>query len=127
MKRIIAATTVALILIAAFYWHEATEGYGPDGDEGDGWRTVVGWILLALYLLAMAALAAAGLADDDARHRAELEARGQHVARRRHRIRYADHSAVTYGTPEVLTVRAFDRGTRPIPVVLDEQPTGGER
>ena len=130
---IVSLPFLAFITLAA---HELTEQPTPgQGDEGAEWRGIAGWVLLALYLLVMAAIAAAGSID----YGILGHLLDRHREAGRHRRRYAPGPAETFGSFEVTTVRAYDRGDTTLPVVLvgpvsgpinlvlDEQPTGGER
>ncbi len=126
MKLIAGIVALPAAVFLALAWHELTEEYEPSGiDEGAEWRSAAGWALLILWLIAMAVIAAAGALDDIDRRRidAGLPTRAE---RGRHRRLYADRAVTTHGTirqePLILWVPA-----PAYEVVLDEQPTGGER
>lgn len=124
-QRALVVTNVVLVVLA-FWWHEATEPYEAEGgDGGSEWRQWAGVVVLVLVLGFMAYIAAAGFLDDIDRRRidAGLPTRAESG---RHRRLLADQAITTHGAirqelPVVWVPEpAYD-------VVLDEQPTGGER
>jgi hypothetical protein len=126
VKLITVIVTLPLAVFLALAWHEATEEYEPGGDQGAGWRVVAGWILLIVWLIFMAVIAALGALDDLDRRRidAGLPTRAE---RGRHRRLYADQAITTHGTVRPSLPVQWVAQRAPIEVVLDEQPTGGER
>lgn len=123
IRRAFAVTTVVLGVLA-FWWHEATEPYEAEGNDGGSeWRQWAGVVVLILALGFMAYIAAAGFLDDIDRRRIAA-GRPTRAERGRHRRLYADQAITTHGTIRPAPVLWV--GPR-FEVVLDEQPTGGER
>lgn len=138
MRLIAACLLIEAAAFLALGYTELTEPYEPGGvDSGAEWRVWAGVIVLLAFLAFMAWIAIAGLLDDIDRRRI---ARGLPTRAEggRHRRQYAPEAVQTFGTPSPRPVLAYDRSgptlpvlwvnTRtPVEVVLDEQPTGGER